>query len=463
MLEFQKLTYRAVPLLKGYLDRCDYRITGYSVTCKMMWDEFYHAEYCFACGCLIFKNTIFGKVFFNYPAPFAPDADEISALREIESYCVEKYLPLAYMDIPQEKIAVFSDRYRFMTLSDSRNYEDYLYNAEDFRTFFGKKYAGQRNHVHKFSALYPTARYCAFLSEDKPKIDLFLDEFLEQDASEGKKKETELARKLLMNIPLEEFYVGGYVLDGKIISLSFGTKMGDTLFVHVEKALRSYEGVYTATAKAFATAEPDAVFVNREDDSGTRGLRVSKMQYHPQKLVKKFLVQVGNEWENVKKFPLIKTERLSLDAVKKSDAADYYALCTDDERNKYWGYDYKKDLKGDLYPEYFYDVQKEDKKNKMCFSFAVRLNGKMIGEGVLYRFSGTGKAEAGMRIDRRYAGNGYGKEAFSALVDWALYGLGLTEVVSKCYHENKASFTMLSAKMRPIGKDDTFDYFSLTL
>lgn len=463
MLEFQPLTYRNLPLLKGYIERCEYRIAGYSVTCKMMWQDFYHAEFCFSHGCLIFKNVIYGKITFNYPVPFDPSADEIAALKEIEEYCVEKYIPLSYMDVPEEKISVFAGRYRFMTMSDSRNYEDYLYNAEDFRTFSGKKFAGQRNHVNKFVSSYPNARYCVFLSEDKDKIDRFLDEFLQEDASEGKKRETELARKLLMELPLEDYYVGGYVLDGKIISIAFGTKMGDTLFVHIEKGLRAYEGVYTATANAFATAEGDAVFINREDDSGTRGLRMSKTQYHPCRMVKKFFVNVKNEWENVKKFPTIKTERLILDAVKKEDAEAYFDLCTDDERNKYWGYDYKKDLKCELYPEYFYDVQKEDKKNKMCFSFAVRLQGKMIGEGVLYRFTCTGRAEAGMRIDKKYAGHGYGREAFSALVDWALYGLGLTEVVSKCYHENAASFAMLSSKMKFVGKDDVFNYFSIVL
>jgi len=78
---------------------------------------------------------------------------------------------------------------------------------------------------------------------------------------------------------------------------------------------------------------------------------------------------------------------------------------------------------------------------------------------VLYRFNYRGEAELGCRIDPAYAHHGYGTEAFAAVADWALYELALTRVVAKCYHENEASFRMLSSCMRRNGEDDTFYYF----
>ncbi len=460
MLDFKPLTIEIFPQIRRYLDGCSYRISAYSFAYKIMWKYYYRAEYAISRGCLIYKNSIFGrKICFNYPIPLDKNADEKAALQEIENYCVEKYSLPVFIDVPQEKIHFLTEKYYFLNISEDRNFDEYLYNAEDFRTLSGKKYAGQRNHVHKFTSLYPTAEFRPLTQKDKPLIKAFFKSYDAESDSEERRKESRLAQKALLTLPLEDFRTGCYVIDGKIVSLTFGSKMGDTLFIHIEKGLREYEGVYPATANAFAKANPDAGYVNREDDSGTKGLRISKTQYHPLMVVRKASVEIRNEWEKVGSFPEIKTERLTLTKIERADADDYYALCTDDERNVYWGYDYKNDLRGELYPEYFFDVQKRDLRQKTCFSFAVRLDGKMIGEGVLYRFTGAGQAEAGIRIAAQYAKKGYGKEAFYAMTDWALYGLGLDKVVSKCYRKNVASYNMLSSVMTRIGEDETFVYF----
>ncbi|MBO4538700.1 MAG: GNAT family N-acetyltransferase [Clostridia bacterium] len=463
MLDFKPLGLSSYPLIKRFLDACPYRISAYSFAYKTMWKDYYHAEYAEARGCLIYKNTIFGRTVFNYPVPLGDEADEKGALREIEDYCVERYSLPTFIDVPQEKIKFLTDRYYFLNISEDRNYDEYMYSADDFRHFPGKKYAGQRNHLNKFTSLYPTAEFRPLTKKDKQLIKEFFNRYDEEGNSEGRKKESRYAKRLLLSLPLDDYLTGCYVIGGKIASLTFGTKMGDTLFIHIEKGLREYEGIYPATANAFAKANPDAGYVNREDDSGAKGLRISKTQYHPLAMVRKTRIEIKNEWEKVRAFPELKTERLTLTKMEKSDAVDYYDLCTDEARNKYWGYDYKNDLRGELYPEYFYDVQKHDLTKKVCFSFAVRLNGKMIGEGVLYRFTGAGQAEAGIRIAAPFAGHGYGKEAFYAMTDWAPYGLGLNKVVSKCYSENAASYKMLSSGMTQTGMDETFVYFERTV
>ena len=107
----------------------------------------------------------------------------------------------------------------------------------------------------------------------------------------------------------------------------------------------------------------------------------------------------------------------------------------------------------------FFDVARRDFENRGAVNFAVRLNGEFIGEAVLYRFNYRGDAELGCRILPEYAGHGYGTEAFSAVADWGLYAVQLNRVVAKCFHENAASYKMLSSCMRPTGKDETFCYF----
>ena len=82
---------------------------------------------------------------------------------------------------------------------------------------------------------------------------------------------------------------------------------------------------------------------------------------------------------------------------------------------------------------------------------------------VLYNCDWRGGMELGCRIAPEAAGNGYGTEAFSTVADWALYRLGLAKVTAKCYHENIASYRMLSACMRQVREDETFVYFEKTV
>ena len=51
----------------------------------------------------------------------------------------------------------------------------------------------------------------------------------------------------------------------------------------------------------------------------------------------------------------------------------------------------------------FCDVARRDFENRMAVNFAVRLNGTLIGEAVLYNFDYRGSAELGRRIDKAYA------------------------------------------------------------
>ena len=235
---------------------------------------------------------------------------------------------------------------------------------------------------------------------------------------------------------------------------------GDTLVCHIEKALPRYEGVYPFIVQSFAAAfSPGLSWINREDDAGDRGLRTSKLQYLPAFLGAKVRVLARNELSPLETVPVLKTERLILDGLREEDKPLYNRLCLDDERNRWWGYDYREDLEGELTEEDFLSVAREDFQKKQAVNFAIRLDGRFIGEAVIYRFDYKGGAELGCRILPEYAGNGYGAEAFRRAAEWSLYQLGLYRLRAKCFHENEASRRMLAACMRPDGEDETFLYF----
>ena len=463
MLTFKPVAQRDLAKLRSYYENCSYRLCEYSAGVKLMWRGHLHPQYAEAAGCLVVKNSIDGRLCFDYPVPGA-DGDEDAALGMIEDYCVETGGKLSISVVPKEKAGKLLARYPHIRVTNLRTWCDYLYEADSLCDFPGRHYSGQRNHVNKFRRLYPDARFRVLGKKDLPLIEQFWHDYeavFTKDSPRAK-RELALAKKMLRLTGKPYFCVGGMELNGKLLSLCLAERCGETLIDHVEKALYGYEGVYPATVQEFARhfAVDGVRWINREDDAGDKGLRTSKLQYLPAELGEKLCFDVENELKDLDTIPTIHSERLTLSPLTEEDREAYNALCLDDERNKWWGYDYRRDWKGEDLSEYFLKVAREDFAGKLAVNFAVRLDGKCIGEALLYRFDGKGGAEEGCRIAPEYAGHGYGTEAFRALADWGLYRLNLSHIVAKCYKENASSCQMLSSCMRKFGEDETFYYFN---
>ena len=368
--------------------------------------------------------------------------------------------------VPEEKAPELLLRWPRFRLTNERNWKDYLYRAEDMAAFAGRKYSGQRNHINKFRKEYPDARFVVLTGEDMPLIEDFWGDYEQefQKTSFNAKRELAYAKALARLLPEGWLLGGGLLSEGRLVAMSLAEKCGDTLIIHVEKALYSHQGAYPTLVQAFAAHfGSDCTYINREDDAGDQGLRTSKLQYLPVRLAGKLRFEVRCEADRLREIPTLTTPRLTLTPLEDRDEAAYNALCLDDDRNRWWGYDFRQDLKGELTEDYFLSVARHDFAARQAVNFAVRLDGHLIGEAVLYRFDWRGGAELGCRIDRAYAGHGYGTEAFTAAAEWALFGLTLAKVKAKCYKENTASYKMLSSCMRPAGEDETFFYFEKTV
>ncbi len=141
----------------------------------------------------------------------------------------------------------------------------------------------------------------------------------------------------------------------------------------------------------------------------------------------------------------IKTERLTITEIRPSDMDDYARLYLDDELNKWWGYDYRVDLKDRKpTPEYFFEFQKLMIDTKEEVSFAVRLCGKMIGELVLHNFDDEWGVEMGFRFFSDCQGKGYATESALALKDYAKVVLGAKRLKSRCFKENLPSAALIA-------------------
>lgn len=461
MLQFQELTAAHGDRLRGYYRNCDYRLCEYSLGVKLMWRDHLHPSFAEVAGCLVIRNCIEGEYVFDYPIA-GPEADVEGTLRAIESWCAATGTPLVLSVVPEDKAQTLCLRYPRCRVISERPWKDYLYRTEELAAFAGRRYSGQRNHINKFRKQFPDARFVPLTMADNALIERFWGDYESEfhKDSASARRELGYAKELFGLLGTGWFCAGG-LLDGeRLVALSLGERCGDTLSVHIEKALYSCPGAYPTIVQAFAGHYADGcAWINREDDAADSGLRTSKLQYLPTFLSSKMRFEVANELEALREIPTIETERLTLTELRDEDRDAYNALCLDDERNRWWGYDYREDLVGELTEDYFLSVAREDFRRRQAVNFAVRLDGKLIGEAVLYHFDWRGGAELGCRIAPAYAGHGYGTEAFAAAAKWALYKLYAAKVVAKCYKENTASEKMLSSCMRRSGEDGTFYYF----
>lgn len=461
MLIFKCLAIEDLPVLRKYYADCGYRLCEYSFGTKWMWRNYLHPSWAEVADCLVVCNTIEGQIMFDYPVAGEQGGVD-AALTAIEQYCTAIGIRPVISVVPEEKAAELLRRYPRVSAVNERAWKDYLYYAEDLAQFTGRRYSGQRNHINKFRKAYPDAQFIPLTQDD----DAILQQFWQDYAAEFYKDnqlakwELEASQEMFGLLGTGAFCAGGLQTSGKLVAVSLGEKCGDMLITHIEKALYSHAGAYPAMVQAFAAYYGrDCNYVNREDDARDKGLRTSKLQYLPCELGSKYSFTVGNELDSLEKVPMLRTERLTLDAFTEADKAAYNALCLDDARNRWWGYDYRDDLHGELTEDYFLDVVREDFAARRAVNFAIRLDGRCIGEAVLYNCDWRGGMELGCRIAPEFAGHGYGTETFSAVAEWALYRLGLAKVTAKCYHENAASYRMLSSCMRKTGQDETFVYF----
>ena len=463
MIPFKPVTQRDAPRLRRYYADCDYELCEYSLGTKLMWRAYLKPQWAEIAGCLVVRNEHDGHWVFDYPVA-GPDGDEDAALCAIERECLPKGEPPRITVVPESKLQNLLSRYPYARVSNIRTWRDYLYYPQDLQLFSGRRYSGQRNHIKKFRSGWPDAIFRPLGRADFPAIARFWDDFeAEFPKGDNEKALRELSyAKRMLKLVDKPWFVSGGLFDGeKLVALSLAEKCGGTLIIHIEKALYSYTGAYPTLVQEFANAFGGGCrLINREDDAADKGLRTSKLQYGPIKLGAKYAFEPQNELlRHVDAIPTLKTARLTLSALEEADIPAYNELVLDENRNRWWGYDDVGGLKEPITPRSFYNVAQRDFANRLAANFAIRLDGKFIGEAVLYNFDYRGSAELGCRISAAYGGNGYGAEAFAAVAEWGLYKVHLSRVVAKCFKENGPSYKMLSSCMRRVGDDETYFYF----
>lgn len=471
MLNFQKLERSHLPRLLPYFRGQERRLSNYSAGFLFMWGRYMDTHFAEAEGCLLLRDRYVGKSYFYYPLSKDGDAAaEERALDALEEYCRSSEERLHLTAVPREKLAPLVERYGAdLHVSNIRRWRDYLYDASSFRDYPGGRYSGQRNHVHKFEKTYPDHVFRTCEAEDLPAMQKFLCEYADMQYDKDDvlaDEEMQGTFDILPHIAELGLYCGALYAGGKMVALSVGERCGDTMIIHIEKALRGVAGAYPAVAQAFArTFCADGVrYINREDDSGDVGLRKSKLQYLPVQLVGKYNLAVHRAIDSLSKLPSVQTARLTLRAIPDEDAPAFAVLARDEELNRWWGYNWRERTSAE-HPEdkWFLEDIRFDFRHKNEIPLGIYFGETLVGEVVLHSFGYRAEAEIGMRVLPAWQRRGIAREALLGMMEYGFLKLGLERIEAKCFKENEVSARALrAAGMRPCGEDDTYFHFYKT-
>ena len=292
-MEFTKLTLDDIDKLRPYFTDNECRICDCTVGGTFIWRDYHQTEYA-----IEDDGTLFFKVAYPEPALTPPrglEPDRRSYERIIE-YCVSSGFPARLCAVGESRLQDILKYFPDSQVSTDRNTYDYLYLSSDLESLAGRKYSGQRNHINRFMREHPEWSFEPLTSSRIPEVITFYQKFAQENIkdafsyNEGNVKSEEV----LENFELYAQYGGVLYVKDVVVGASFGETVGDTLYVHQEKADIAYHGSYPMLVNQYAKmyVTEGIQYINREEDDGVEGLRTSKMSYHPFVLMSKYTVDL---------------------------------------------------------------------------------------------------------------------------------------------------------------------------
>lgn len=292
MIQFRDLTLADIPAVKRFFEAYRSRSCDATIGGAFMWRRYFETQVYIDDTLLLFKVMRSpGKIAF-----LTPYGDVERGLRLIFEYCIANDVSAAFCAVTHRELEYYEAHHQVRDVVFNRTWSDYLYEAERHRTFAGKKLSGQRNHVNKFLKSYDSWSFEPITKENLGEAKEFC---FEIENAREKESDTYNAEKEILDEVFEHMDEYGFFgnllrVDGVIVAMAMGEIIGDTLFVHIEKARRDYFGAYQMMVREFAKAHTDETvcYINREDDSGDEGLRTSKLSYQPCELLHKATVKL---------------------------------------------------------------------------------------------------------------------------------------------------------------------------
>lgn len=297
-LVFRDIEITDKPWIDAALSRSQFRGCEYTFGNNFVWRRVYGIKIAQLGGLYYVRWSMAGgKYKFSFPAGGCDIEDGVEPLLR---YCGENGMPLQ-IHADRETTERIVQRYPAAVAVYSRDDSDYVYLAEELAELKGKKFHAKRNHLNRFyendwsfePITADNLAECAEMNERWCAENMCALGYDEQ--SRSKQDESCIVRCSFKYYD-RLGYTGGLIrVNGAVQAFCFGEpSASDTFVVHVEKALRQYQGAYAAINQQFVKSLGGRYkYINREEDTGAENLRKAKLSYNPVFLEDKFDITFG--------------------------------------------------------------------------------------------------------------------------------------------------------------------------
>lgn len=295
-IPFKKIELEDRELLEHYLKQKTYRSCELAFPNIYLWSKKFPVDYAIVEDTLIFRSLAESKgASITFPAG---EEEQVHKAMDIMIQWFEEQKLEFHMHLVQEPEFALLNRWYPDTfeIEYDRDIADYVYETEKLITLSGKKLHAKRNHINKFKEQYPDWSYEPVTKENVEDCFQMALEWRNINQCEiDVEKRDEMCVTLNALRLLEELKLTGGLVraEGRVIAFAIGEPLNqDTFVVHIEKAFADIQGAYPMINQQFAAhAAKDYQYVNREEDTGSEGLRKAKLSYRPVFLVDKGMVK----------------------------------------------------------------------------------------------------------------------------------------------------------------------------
>lgn len=302
MLEFQKLDMSQSDRYRAALAYAAHRGCSYSFANLFMWGR---QLVTFVNEQLVIFSHYDGHSMYQFP--IGP-GDPRPALEAMRRDAAKRGIPfrLSGMTEPEKALLnqIWPDQFRFHC--DRDNY-DYVYAIDDLADLKGRKYQQKRNHTNRFYADHPDYTVVPLSPDNLPVCQALTDCWFARCKEEDPHADLHLEERALRRAYqfYEQLGLIGIALyaGGEMIAMTMASFLDETtLDVHFEKARADIPSAYAVINREFAqyvrAHYPQIAYLNREDDTGSEGLRKAKLSYHPHHMVEKCWAHLIEESDN---------------------------------------------------------------------------------------------------------------------------------------------------------------------
>ena len=291
MIPFQKINSQDAALYRSYLRSATHRGSAYSFANLVMWGR---QRGCIVGDQLALFSHFSGRSVYPFPAgqgQWKPLLDAIIADSR------ERGIPCRFYGLmePERELleSLYPGQFRYHC---DRDGFDYVYDINDLADLKGRKYQQKRNHLHRFEEAFPDYSVRPLDEATLPMCQNMTDNWYYLRSLENPHEDLQMERTALSRAYryFDQLGMEGLVLyaGGQIAAMTMASFLSeDTMDVHFEKAMPHIPGAYTAINREFAryirAKYPQVKYLNREDDTGSAGLRKAKLSYHPHHMVER--------------------------------------------------------------------------------------------------------------------------------------------------------------------------------